>query len=124
METHVLDFRRGHRSFHDHPPRGAIEGAPLHNGGLPDREPLSFLEVGHNPLAVHQLQNEATAGTEHRRGGTDHLPVVRFIGEVAQAREQVEDDLERLAGNRPAHVCRQPSDSDAPCPPAFLRHAE
>ena len=124
METHVLLVRPGHCSFDDHPPRGAIERAALNNRRLANRKPFLLLEPGHDALAVDHLEDKATSRHQHAGRSPDHLAVVRLIGEVAEAREQVEHDVERLTRNRPAHVRREPSNSDATRPPPFRRHRE
>ena len=113
MDRHLAAVVRAHRSLHDQAAGSNVERPPLHHRNLPNREPLACLKVRHDPVTIDHFQEEPSARLEHRSGGANYQPVVRCVGEVPEAGEEIEDEVEVVANSRLSHVAEAPVNTDA-----------
>src|SRR5438105_4912785 len=113
MNARLLISIPRHRSLYGHAVCVAIQGSTLDDGGLPDREPFPFLEGLEHPIAVDDLEHKAAVRAQHGQGRLDGLSIVPFIIEIAQAGEEVEDEVEVPALKWLSHVAQNESRPDA-----------
>ena len=98
--------------LHD-PPAEDIDAPFLPDAEIADMPLVEWHERGDDVIAVEVVHHPSAAGAQRRANGAEDFGVLAVGLEVAETREEVDDDIERARLDNLAHVAPDESNIDA-----------